>query len=312
MPGASVVYSNEDVAVEKTNVETLIANGVKVIVICAQDGKTAAAEVDEANAQGIKVIAYDRLIMNTANLTAYATFDSLKVGAAQAQYLVDNATGTGNNLYLYAGAVSDNNSFLFFQGAWSVLQPKIADGTFVIQNSDKAVGLKDTLDLTHAQMADILGQITTDWKQPTALTLAQANLGAASAAQKGKVYVLAPNDDTSRTISDAFSADADVSAVFSTGQDFTQASAQYILDGKQGMTVWKSDKTLVEQTKAVVDSILNGTGDSPVLTTTYDNGAKQVPSTAADIVTVTKDNVKDVIGESGLYTVDANNKVQPA
>ena len=58
------------------------------------------------------------------------TFDSISVGKAQGQYLIDHAgTAKGTPLYIYTGAASDNNAFLFFQGAWSVLQPKIAKPT---------------------------------------------------------------------------------------------------------------------------------------------------------------------------------------
>ena len=74
---------------------------------------------------------------------SYVTFDSIAVGEAQGQYLVDKAEGSGNPLYLYAGGAFDNNAFLFFEGAWNVLQPKIADGTFVIKNSSEAVALQD-------------------------------------------------------------------------------------------------------------------------------------------------------------------------
>jgi ABC-type uncharacterized transport system ATPase subunit len=101
--------------------------------------KAAAAAVEEAKAAGVKVISYDRLITNTQAVDYYVTFDSIAVGAQQAQYLVDHATGKGNPLYLYTGAATDNNAFLFFEGAWKVLQPKIADGTFVIKNSSQAV-----------------------------------------------------------------------------------------------------------------------------------------------------------------------------
>ena len=78
----------------------------------------AASAVEAAKKEGIKVISYDRLITNTDAVDYYVTFDSVAVGEAQAQYLVDNAKGTGVPLYLYAGAASDNNAFLFFQGAW--------------------------------------------------------------------------------------------------------------------------------------------------------------------------------------------------
>jgi putative multiple sugar transport system substrate-binding protein len=134
------------------------------------------------------------LIRDTDAVDFYVTFDSISVGAAQAQYLVDNAKGTGVPLYLYAGAASDNNAFVFFQGAWSVLQPKIADGTFVIKNSSEAVALKDKAELTREEQAKIIGQITTEWKPDVAKNLAEANLTAAAAADKGNVFILAPND----------------------------------------------------------------------------------------------------------------------
>lgn len=71
----------------------------------------------------------------------------------QGQYLVDNApAGSGIPLYLYAGAATDNNAFIFFEGAWSVLQPKIADGTFVIENSSEAEALQNKAELTRDEV----------------------------------------------------------------------------------------------------------------------------------------------------------------
>jgi putative multiple sugar transport system substrate-binding protein len=116
---------------------------VQVIIICPHDATAAAAALRKRRDAGVKVISYDRLIRETEAVDYYVTFDSISVGEAQAQYLVDKASGTGNPLYLYAGAASDNNAFLFFEGAWNVLQPKIADGTFYIKNSSEAVALQD-------------------------------------------------------------------------------------------------------------------------------------------------------------------------
>ncbi len=226
-----ILFSQGDSAKEKQNVETLISKGVKVLIICPQDSTVAAASAEAARAAGVKVISYDRLITDTEAVDYYGTFDSVSVGAAQGQYLVDHAEGTGNPLYLYAGAASDNNAFLFFEGAWNVLQPKIADGTFVIKNSAEAVALQDKATLTRDEMGKIIGQITTNWDFNAAKTLAESNLTAAAAADKGKVFILAPNDGTARAIADAFAADADVTEYFVTGQDAEVASVQYIIDG---------------------------------------------------------------------------------
>ncbi len=130
-----ILFSQGDPAREKANVESLLAKDVKVIIFCPHDGAAAGAAAEAAAAEGVSVISYDRLIRDTTAVDYYVTFDSVAVGEAFGQYLVDKASGTGNNLFLYAGAASDNNAFLFFQGAWNVLQPEIAKGTFEIQNS---------------------------------------------------------------------------------------------------------------------------------------------------------------------------------
>src|SRR6266508_6218489 len=226
-----ILFSEKDSAKEKANVESLITKGIKVLIITPVDGTAAASTAAAARAAGVKVISYDRLIRDTDAVDYYVTFDSLAVGAQQAQYLVDKATGTGNPLYLYAGAASDNNAFIFFEGAWEVLQPKVADGTFVIKNSSEAVALQDKATLTRDEEAKIIGQVTTDWKFDVAKNLAEANLTAASAADKGNVFILAPNDGTARAIADAFAADKDVSSYVVTGQDAEEASIQYIIDG---------------------------------------------------------------------------------
>jgi len=294
-----VMFSQGSSSTEKTNVETLISKGIKVLIICAQDATAAAATVDEAHAKGVKVISYDRLITGTANVDYYVTFDSVSVGAAQGQFLVDNATGTGNPLYLYAGAASDNNAFLFFQGAWQVLQPKIADGTFVIKNSDEAVKVKDTKELTRDQIGAIIGQITTDWDFNVAKSKAEANLTSATKADKGTCYVLAPNDGTARSIADTFKADPDVTKYFITGQDAEKASVQYVIDGLQSMTVFKDTRTLASDACAMAKAILDG--KTPETDSTYNNTTVDVPAKQTPVVVVTKDNVKAALIDSGYY-----------
>ena len=86
-----VLFSQGSSATEKTNVETLISQGISVLIICAQDGSAAAAAVEEAKTAGVTVIAYDRLITGTDAVDYYVTFDSVAVGEAQGQYLIDNA-----------------------------------------------------------------------------------------------------------------------------------------------------------------------------------------------------------------------------
>lgn len=295
-----VLFSQASSETERKNVETLIEKGMKVLIMCPQDAAEASEAVEKAKEAGVTVISYDRLITDTEAVDYYVTFDSFAVGEAQGQYIVDNAPkGSDIPLYLYAGAASDNNAFLFFEGAWSILQPKIADGTFKIVNSKEAESMKDKADLSKDEIGKIIAEITTDWDFNVAKKKAEEHLSVAGAEYKGDVVVLAPNDGTSRAISDAFSADSAITNYVITGQDSEQASVQYIIDGKQSMTVFKDTRTLAADSVDMAVSILEG--KTPNTDATYDNEKKEVPAKQASIVVVTKDNVKSALVDSGYY-----------
>lgn len=293
-----ILFSQGDSAKEKQNVETLIAKGIDVLIITPQDGDAAAAAVEAAKEEGITVISYDRLVTSTEAVDYYVTFNSVSVGEAQGQYLVDQLEdGTsGNNLYLYAGAATDNNAFLFFEGAWNILQPKIADGTFVVQNSSKAVEYKDMAELSREQMGEIIEQITTDWKPEVAKSKAESHITAAP--PEGVTYILAPNDGTARSIYDQF-AKEDGIEIFITGQDAEVPSIQYVIDGKQSMTVLKDVRDLVTGAITTATEVLEG---ADIETNgSYDNGSVNVPAKDIKVITVTQDNVQETIIDSGYY-----------
>ncbi|KOF10730.1 sugar ABC transporter substrate-binding protein [Planococcus glaciei] len=297
-----ILFSQGSSAKEKENVEALLNKGIKVLIITPHDGAAAAAAVEAAKKDDVTVIAYDRLITDTDAVDYYVTFDSLAVGAAQAQYLVDNAEGTGVPLYLYAGASSDNNAFLFFQGAWEVLQPKIADGTFKIANSSQAEALKDTKELNRDQLSQIIGQVTTNWDPNESKNKAQTHLTSVGDDMKGNVAILAPNDGTARSIADVFASDTAVTDYMITGQDAEKASVQYIIDEKQSMTVFKDVRTLVEDAMGMAVEIMDG--NTPETTGSYDNGMTEVKAKQTDVIVVDKENVKAELIDSEYYKAD--------
>lgn len=298
-----ILFSQNSTATEKTNVETFLNKGAKIIVLCAYDSAAAAAAVKDAKAEGVTVISYDRLIEGTDAVDYYVTFDSCSVGKAQAEYLIQQAGDEkGINFYMYSGALTDPNSVLFFEGAWKALQPYIADGTFVVRNCAKAVELKDKNDLTRDEMVSIMQTIDTEWTMPVCKTLAEAHLTAAGSEGKGKVFVLGPaDDDCCRALSDAFLADGEVTELKITGADGVESSVQYIIDGKQSMTVFKDTQALVKGTLAIVEALAKG--ETPATDTVYNNGAIDVPTIQADVVTVTADNIAEVFfgGDEPIY-----------
>ncbi|MDL1911730.1 substrate-binding domain-containing protein, partial [Chloroflexi bacterium CFX6] len=119
----------------------------------------------------------------------------------------------------------------------------------------------------------------------------------------GNVFILAPNDGTARAIADAFAADSDVASYVVTGQDAEIASVQYIIDGKQSMTVLKDVRTLVGDAISAAIAFLEG--NTPPQTHTYNNGSIDVPAKPSEVISVDKSNVKEAIVDSGYW--DASN-----
>jgi putative multiple sugar transport system substrate-binding protein len=151
-------------------------------------------------------------------------------------------------------------------------------------------------------MSKIIDQVTTNWDFNAAKSKAEAHLTSAKAEDKKESFVLAPNDGTARAIADVFKADSAVEKYFITGQDAEKASIQYIIDGKQSMTVFKDVRTLV---KDAIDMALALLEDKePETTGVYNNGNKDVKAKQTEVIVVSKDNVKSALIDSEYYSAN--------
>ena len=299
---AEIMYSQADPAIEKTNVEALIEKGIKVLLICPFDGAAAASTVEMAKAEGVKVISYDRLITGTDAVDYYVAFESAKIGEAMGQYLVDQAAaygGSGLNLYLYSGALTDNNSFTYFRGNWNALQPKIADGTFIVRNSEVAMKYKDILDLSYDQLYEIMQSVDTEWTPSVAKSLAEANLTNAAPEEKALSFITAPDDNTARAIADAFMADADVAEFRICGADGVEGSVQYLIDGKQDMTVYCNPAMIAVAAMELAEKLI--AGEKVESAETINNEKIDIPVIRCDVQPVTRDNLVEVWLDAGVY-----------
>lgn len=299
---AEIMYSQADPAIEKSNVEALIEKGVKVLLICPFDGAAAASTVEMAKEEGVQVISYDRLIMGTDAVDYYVAFESAKIGEAMGQYLVDQAAaygGSGLNLYLYSGALTDNNSFTYFQGNWNALQPKIADGTFIVRNSEVAEKYKDIKDLSYDQLYEIMQSVDTEWTPSVAKSLAEANLTNAAPEEKALSFITAPDDNTARAVADAFMADADVKEFRICGADGVEGSVQYLIDGKQDMTVYCNPAMIAVAAMELAEKLI--AGEKVESAETINNEAIDIPVVRCDVQPVTRDNLVEVWLDAGVY-----------
>ena len=299
---AEIMYSQADPGIEKTNVEALIEKGIKVLIICPFDGAAAASTVEMAKEEGVQVISYDRLIMGTDAVDYYVAFESAKIGEAMGQYLVDQAAaygGTGLNLYMYSGALTDNNSFTYFRGNWNALQPKIADGTFIVRNSEVAEKYKDIKDLSYDQLYEIMQSVDTEWTPSVAKSLAEANLTNAAPEEKALSFSPAPDDNTARAVADAFMADADVKEFRICGADGVEGSVQYLIDGKQDMTVYCNPAMIAVSAMELAEKLI--AGEKVESAETINNEAIDIPVVRCDVQPVTRDNLVEVWLDAGVY-----------
>ncbi len=282
-------YAEDDIPTQKSQIENMITKGAAVLVIAAIDGSTLSDTLDAAAAGGVKIISYDRLLVNTDAVSYYATFDNRKVGQLQAQSLVDGMKalkGEGPyNIELFAGSPDDTNSFYFFQGAMDVLQPLIDAGTVVIPSGQ----------VTQEEVG------TLRWDGAVAQARMDAILAANYSDGKTLHGVLSPYDGISRGILSALTAfgltGKDLPVV--TGQDAEAASIKLIVSGDQYSTILKDTRELAKVAAGMVDAVLTGKEPEINDTTTYNNNVKIVPSYLLAPFIVTKDNYQELVMDSG-------------
>ena len=286
-------FANDDIPTQSQQIDQMITQGVKVLIIAAIDGTALAPQLENAAAQGIKIISYDRLIRDSENVDFYVSFDNFKVGVAQGQSLIDGLKERGDgpfNIELFAGSLDDNNAHFFFDGAMSVLQPEIDNGTLTVVSGQTSIDQAATLgwqqEKAQKRMEDLLTAHYQDKKVDGVLS---ANDGLA----RGIITAL-QNNGYSGTVEDGFPV--------VTGQDAEIASTKLIQDGVQYSTIFKDTRLLAEQAVAAAQDLLAGEEPEANNTTDYDNGVKVVPSYLLDVVTVTQDNITEALVDTGYLT----------
>jgi len=271
--GAKVYIQSADASEQRqiSQIENLISRGVDVLVIVPYNATVLNNVIREAKKAKIKVISYDRLILN-ADIDAYISFDNTKVGELQAEALVQQKPK--GNYYLLGGAPTDNNAKMLREGQLKVLQPLVDKGDI------KIVGK----------------QWVKDWSPSEALSIIENAL----TANGNKIdAVVASNDSTAGGAIQALTAQKLNGKVAVSGQDADLAGVKRVIAGSQTMTVYKPLRQLAaEAAKLSVELARN---QPPAYNASYDNGAKKVSTLLLKPIALTKSNVQ-VLVDDGFYT----------
>ncbi|GAA3130205.1 sugar ABC transporter substrate-binding protein [Planomonospora alba] len=276
-PTCEVVYANanQDPNQQQQQVDSMLTNNVRVLILDPVDAKAIASSVAKAKQQGVKVVAYDRLAGGP--IDAYTSFDNVQVGKMQGEALL-NALKAGGDpkrgpIVMVNGSPTDPNAGDFKKGAHSVLDGQVTIG----KEYD-----------------------TPDWSPDQANTQAA---GAFTALGADKVIgIYSANDGMAGGIARAMQNAGVPKGTPLTGQDAELAGIQRILLGTQTMTIYKPIKPEAQNAARLAVDL--GSGRPVQGTSTVDNGTStQIPAIIIKPIVVTKDNIKDTVVKDGFWTV---------
>lgn len=289
-------YAEDDVQMQVSQIENMVAQMVDCLVIAAVDSGALTAVEAQAKAAGIPIIAYDRLLMDTDAVSYYASFDNKGVGTAIANYIVDakdleaaREAGESYTIEFFMGSPDDNNAVLLHEGIMEVLQPYLDDGTLVCKTG--RTSFDETCILR--------------WSQETAQQWCENYLSGFYADEDLDIACSA-FDGFAYGIRSALEAAGYTEANWPliTGQDAELMAVKNIISGKQTMSIYKDTRLLAEKCVTMVNAVLNGTEPEINDTETYDNGVLVVPSYLCTPVAVDVNNYQEVIVDGGYYTAE--------
>ncbi len=277
--GAEVIVQSADGDERRQNqqAENLITQGVDVLVVIPKDSVAAAQIVKSAHEEGIKVIAYDRLIKES-NPDLYISFDNEQVGYLQAEYLLRKKPK--GNYFLLGGAPSDNNAQLLREGQLRALKPAIDKGDIklVAEGNHWAVNWdpSDALKKTEQVLTQVNNRIDA---------------------------VVASNDGTAGGVIQALEGQNLAGKVLVSGQDAELAACQRIVTGTQTMTVYKPIRLIAKEAAHAAVALAKGE-EIEKAKQKVNNGKVDVPSILLTPIQVDKDNLDEVVIKDGFHSRD--------
>jgi D-xylose transport system substrate-binding protein len=269
VPGVQVDSLNalNDPAKQQSQAEAELAKGAKVLVVAAIDGKAFATVVNKAAAQGVTVIAYDRLI-NSAKLGYYVSFNSVTVGKVEASWMARHMS-KGARLAIINGSPTDANAHFVNTGIHQILDPAFKSAKF------KKVG----------------EQWTPGWDPPTAQREMEQIL---TKTNNGVDGVVSANDGMAGGIIAALKAQGMEGSVPTTGQDASLEGVQNVIQGYQGVTAFKDFRLQAPAAAKIAAAVLNGKRPGNINGTIKAAG-KNIPSVYLPVVAIDKSNVARLV-----------------
>ncbi len=263
----NVQNANGDVDKQIEQIEYFIKKKIDALVIIPIDSEAVSEVVIKAKDSGIKIICYDRLITN-ANADLYISFDNEKVGIIMAEALIE-AGLPRKSVVMVCGSQKDNNVSLVKQGFWNVM-------------NNNSINI---LDIAYAN----------SWKADLAASYIYDKIDIVKRADA----IMFGNDDLATQGIRALSEKRLIDNVKVVGQDADLVACQRIVEGTQLMTVYKPVDKLAKQAAEYAIKLIQGE-TLEHMETIYD-GTYDVPYIALEPIAVNKENMDEIIIDSGFH-----------
>ena len=275
--GADVLVqaANGNDALQNSQAENMLTQGVDVLLVAPHNGKSAAVIVEAAHKAGVPVIAYDRLI-NDADVDLYLSFDNERVGQMQAEYLVQRRPK--GSYVVIGGAPTDNNAHLYHKGQMNVLEPLAKRGEIRI----------------------VADQWARDWLAVEALKIME---NALTRTANQVDAVVAANDGVAGGAIQALSEQNLAGKTLVSGQDAELSACQRIAAGTQSMTVYKPIQRLAYKAAEVAVKLARKQPHGEA-TRGVPNGKLDVPSILLEPIAVDKDNLVSTVIADGYQKAE--------
>ena len=281
--GAEVISADADGDDNRQfeQVKDMIKAGIKVLVLLPHDTTKASRIVGAAKSANVKVISYDRLVLNS-DVDLYVSFDSVEIASMQAEYLVKHAPK--GNYVLIAGSPNDEGAKALHDEQMKVLQPYVDSGDIKV----------------------IADGYTKDWL-PTEAYLSM--LKAIASTQGNIAAVLASNDGLAGGAIQALLEHNLAGKVLVSGQDADLRAIICIAQGTQSMTVYKPVAN--EAAVAAEEAVRLAKGEGTRANRESSNGKVNVPAILLKPIVVTRDNIKETVVKDGFQTLKRINQALP-
>lgn len=270
----TVANANKDSDVQYDQVKEMIEMGIDVLVIAPNNSNTEARCVKAAKEKGIPVISYDRLIYKS-NVDAYISFDNEYIGKLMGRYALEQIPE--GNYIIVNGAVDDSNSVLLDKGYKNVLNSSIINGKIKILAETNVDG----------------------WDPDEARDYVSQQLRTIYSTEQKVDAIICGNDSLAKAAINALSETNVTNDVVVIGQDADLDACQYLVNGKQSMTIYKPIRNLVART--VEACVTLAKGEKVESGKTFNDDSYQVPYINVDVIEVTKDNLDETVINDGFH-----------